>query len=106
ADTAKESVFVITVEHLREVRLVGLEVADDANDDRVALGDFEHPEVILDPGTRLDFDGAHNPEWQGQAAIARRQRRFHRNARRARVRRSLRSGGIEEVNMSVYDRNR
>ena len=59
ADPAEERVLPVTIEVLLEFRLVGLQVADDADDDRVALRDLEHPEVVFDPRARLHLDCAH-----------------------------------------------
>ena len=75
ADAAKQPVLAVTVEILGELRLLRLEVADDGHDDRIALGDFEHPEVVLDPRARLDLDRADGAERRRERAIARRQRR-------------------------------
>ena len=81
-DAAEQRVLVIAAEVFCELRFVGLEVADDADDDRIPLGDVEHPEVVFDPGTCLDFDGADGAKRGRELAIPIRIRRDRRLSRR------------------------
>ena len=67
---AEERVLAIAIEIFRELRLFGLEIADNADNDRVSLGDLEHPEVVFDPWARLDFDRADGSKRRRQRAIA------------------------------------
>ena len=107
ADAAEQPVLAIAIEILGKLRLLGFEVADHADDDRVALGDVEHPQVVFDPRAGFHLDRADDAQRPGQRAIPRR-RRGDRRTRRLRpgVRRSLRAIGIEQVDVRVDDGNR
>ena len=107
-DAAEKRVFPVAIEVLLELGLVGFEIADDADDDRVALRDFEHPEVVFDPRARFHFDGADRAQRHRELAIAIGVRGNRRRACRARtaIRRALRTRGIEEMNVGVDDGDR
>ena len=108
ADPTEQRVLVVSLQVLRKLRLVWLQVADHADHDRITLGDLEHPEVVLDPRARLDMDRADDAERDRERAIALRVGGDRSGARRrlgTAVRRALRARRIEEVNMGVDDRN-
>ena len=93
----KSGMLPVPIEVLLELWLVGFEIADDADDDRVALRDVEHPEVVFDPRARFDFDRAHRTQRHRELAIAigiRGNRRDTWHARAA-VWRALRPGRID-----------
>ena len=109
ADPAEERVLVVPLEELRKLRLVRLQIPDDANHDRVSLRDLEHPQVVFDPRARLDLDCADDTERDRETAIAVGVGGDGSGARRrprTAVRCALRTGGIEQVNVGVDDRNR
>ena len=78
----------------------------DTDDDRVAFRDFQDPEVVLDPWTGFDLDRPDDPQRRCELAVTRRQRRLNRNSRRAGIWRTLRPCRIEQMNVSVDDRDR
>jgi len=109
ANPAEQRVLVISIEVLRKLRLLRLEIPDDAHDDRVTLRDFQDPEVVFDPWTRLDLDRADDTEWGREPAIAigiRSNRRLTRRGTRTAVRRALRPRRIEEMDVRIDDWNR
>src|SRR6185503_1176244 len=54
----KQRILVVPRQHVAVIRLVGLQIANDADDDRVALSDLEHPQVVFNPGARFNLDRA------------------------------------------------
>ena len=74
-DPTEQRVLAVTLQILRKLRLLGLQIADDPDDDRIQLGHLEHPQVVLDPRARFDLDRPDGPERDGQRAIASRQTR-------------------------------
>jgi hypothetical protein len=97
---------VVSLEVLGKLRLVRLQIADDADHDRIALRDLEHPQVVFDPWARLDLDRADHAERDGEPAITIGVRSDWRGGRRTAVWRALRTRGIEKVNVRIDDRNR
>ena len=108
-DPAEERVLVVSLEVLGKLRLVRLQIADDADHDGVSLHDLEHPQVVFDPRARLDLDRADDTERDCEPAIALGVGGDWSCARRrpgTAVRCALRTRGIEEVNVGVDDGNR
>src|SRR4029077_14454930 len=89
ADAAKQRVLVVALEVLGELGLVGLEIAQHADDDRIFLRDLEDPQVVLDPRARLDLDRADDAEWDRELPIPLRVRCQAWHAGRTGVRRAL-----------------
>ena len=103
SDAAEERMLPVAIEVLLELGLVGFQIADHADDDRVALRNVEHPEVVFDPGARFHFDRADRTQRHRQLAIAIGVGRHGSGAGHARpaVRRALRAGRIEKMNVRV-----
>ena len=106
ADAAKQRVLVVALEVLGELGLVGLEIADHADDERILLRDLEDPQVVLDPRARLDLDGADHAQRDRELPIAFRVGSDAWHARRTGVRRALRAIRVVQVNVRVDDGNR
>ena len=107
ADAAEQRVLVVAREHLREVGLVRFEVADDADDDRVAFGHLEDPQVVFDPRARFDLDRADDAERTRERGGSEEAGRVAAVPRLSGpVRDALRPPRIEEVDVRVDDRNR
>src|SRR3954451_15231228 len=61
-DSKKELVPVISFQVLAEFRIERIQVTNHSDDKRMVCDEIQHPEVVLDPGTRLHFDSALNSQ--------------------------------------------
>ena len=103
----KSGLLVEAVELLAEAGVGGLEMADRADDDGVVLGDVEDPLRVFDERAGFDLDRAADAERLGEGAVARRQRGLvQRRVVFGRPRHAAGTGGVEEMNVRVDDRDR
>ena len=107
ADRPIKRILVKARHILAEIRLRWIQVSRNADHNRIGPADFEIPEIVVDPGTRLDHDGADNAGRSGQGAIQRRQHGFGDCAigRRTHILRAQGTSTVEEMNVRVDDGN-
>lgn len=69
ADAAKQRIGVEAGQQFREISVFGAQIADHAQDDRIAGGLIEHPLIVLHQRAGLDHDGADDAQRFGMLRI-------------------------------------
>ena len=106
SDASKERIPVIALQVFGELRLARLEVPDGPDHEWLVLRDFQHPEVVLDPGTGFDFNRTDDAERRRDRLVSIWQRGYENRSVLAGVGDPLWPGRVVEMNVSVQDRNR
>ena len=88
-----------------KLRVRGIKAANYANEQRIGRGAFQNPQIVFDPGTGFDHDGAGDASAGNLRAIGVRQGELRRLPLWPRPGHALGTARFQQMNMGIDDRD-